>query len=337
MTRPLILIAILACCWLWVPRSAHAATTCSLVGTTPLNFGTVTGDGTVDATGSVTLNCTTTAVSLLAKARVRMCINIGTGDSGGGQINPRRMTNPAGDPMQFQIFQDPARTEIWGHRDDPTAPTPRMVDVEYDVPLIVGASRDRTFVLYGRVPAQAGLAAGAHANLFAGTHARVDYRYAETILGSPPYPASCIGGGNGGGSFSFPFSASASVPHHCSINAATDLDFGSVPGLIENPHDQTSSVTVTCTGRTAWRMSMDDGLHAAGGQRRMRRDGGTDHVRYELYGNPGRTQRWGADSTGLTGTGTGSSQTLTVYGRVPGGQAVPAGRYSDTITVTVTY
>lgn len=337
MTRPLILVAALAFCWLWAPGAAHAATTCSLVSTTPLSFGPVTGDSTVDVTGSVTLNCTTAALSLFAKAKVRMCISIGAGDSGDGQINPRRMTNSAGDPMQFQIFLDAARTQVWGQLGNPAAPTPWMVDVEYDVPLIFGASRNRTFVLYGRVPAQVGLAAGMHDNFFAGAHARVDYRYAEQIVGDPPYPSSCTTGSNRGGNFSFPFQVTATVPNHCSISTATDLDFGTVPGLIDSHRDQTSTVTVSCTGRTPWRMSMDDGRHAAGGQRRMRQEEGPNHVRYELYRDPARTQRWGDGASRLQGTGTGSTQTLTVYGRVQGGQAVPAGSYSDTITVTVTY
>jgi spore coat protein U-like protein len=40
----------------------------------------------------------------------------------------------------------------------------------------------------------------------------------------------------------------------------------------------------------------------------------------------------------LSSSGTGNAQNVTVYGRVPSGQAtVPPGAYADTVTVTVTY
>jgi len=39
----------------------------------------------------------------------------------------------------------------------------------------------------------------------------------------------------------------------------------------------------------------------------------------------------------VAGTGTGNSQSLTVYGNVPAQATPPAATYNDTITVTVTY
>ncbi|WP_409528142.1 spore coat protein U domain-containing protein [Rhizobium sp.] len=39
----------------------------------------------------------------------------------------------------------------------------------------------------------------------------------------------------------------------------------------------------------------------------------------------------------VTGTGTGSPQTLTVYGRVPAQNTPAPGTYSDTVVVTVSY
>jgi spore coat protein U-like protein len=62
-------------------------------------------------------------------------------------------------------------------------------------------------------------------------------------------------------------------------------------------------------------------------------------VGYALYSNAGRTTNWGntVGTDTVSGTGNGTGQALTVYGRVPP-QSTPApGAYSDTITVTVTY
>src|SRR5690606_15341415 len=124
--------------------------------------------------------------------------------------------------------------------------------------------------LYGRVPAQSGLAAGNYTNPFPGGHTRLDYRFSEPLLLFPmPLPASCTSCGLGGGSISFGFIARATVPDRCTIDAATDLDFGSVPGLIDAPVDEDATITLTCTRRTAWDVGLDNGQHAAGDTRRM--------------------------------------------------------------------
>jgi spore coat protein U-like protein len=39
----------------------------------------------------------------------------------------------------------------------------------------------------------------------------------------------------------------------------------------------------------------------------------------------------------VAGTGTGATQTLTVYGSIPAGQVVTPGTYRDTVNVIVTY
>jgi len=61
---------------------------------------------------------------------------------------------------------------------------------------------------------------------------------------------------------------------------------------------------------------------------------------YNLYLDSTRLTIWG-DGTGGTGTfsgmGTGSDVGTTVYGRIPAGQNVAVGTYSDLITVTVTF
>jgi spore coat protein U-like protein len=69
---------------------------------------------------------------------------------------------------------------------------------------------------------------------------------------------------------------------------------------------------------------------------------GSDFLDYNLFRDNGRTSIWG------DGTGGSSSQfilfliantprILTVYGRIPPGQDVSVGQYSDVLTVTVTF
>lgn len=319
-------------------HEASAQTVCRPQAS-PLAFGNVDPAGSADATGNVTVSCETGGVQLLTIVSVRACLSIGGGSAGGSGIAPyRQMRTPAGDALQFQIYQDPARTRIWGSESIPGS-EPVRVDHRYQIVLGSGATSTFQASMFGRVPPQSGLAAGAYQNAFDGVHTALDYRYNQNLL-IPIWPSSCTSGGQGGGRFiRFPFTASATVPGRCTIDAATDLDFGNVPGLIDSSHDQASTITMTCTSRTAWNVALDDGQNASGSVRRMRMDGGDRHVAYELYRDPARTLRWGttpgADT--LEGTGTGDPQQVTVHGRVPAGQSVPAGTYRDTITVTVTY
>src|SRR5690606_24523107 len=235
-------------CW---PTHAKALTTCT-ADSTALAFGTVDGSTARDTTGTIVVTCTTTAVSLLSRVRVRMCLNIGTGSTGAGQTNPRRMTSVFGDPLQFQIYRDPARSQVWGSRQLPGIPTPVMVDLEYQVLVLGGGASTPPVTMHARIPVQDGLASGGYASSFAGADAHLEYRYAEQLLGTPQYPATCVSGGSGGNTTSFPFDVSATVPPACRAYTTTDLDFGAVPGLIDANRDGTSTIAMTCTGRTAW-------------------------------------------------------------------------------------
>lgn len=333
--RSLIAIVLLLASLCWPAQRAHATTTCS-ASATSLSFGTVTGAANVDNTAIVTVTCNTTRFGA-ATVRVNMCLNIGAGVNGNNQTNPRRMTNSFGDPLQFQIYRDPARSQIWGDSSIPATPTPQQFNLQYGVPSISG-SGNVTFTMYGRVPAQVGVAAGSYSNPFTGSYTRLNYRYNENLLGGS-FPDSCTSGGEGGGSTTFPFTASATVPNNCIIASADNLGFGSVAGTIAANRDQTSALTFTCTGRTAWNVGLNNGQNASGNSRRMRLGTSNNYVTYELYRDAAHTQRWGT-TIGIdtaTGTGSGGAQSLTVYGRVPATQAVPAGLYRDVITVTVTY
>lgn len=336
--RPIPLLAVLLLLASWLPMTAMADTTCTATST-PLAFGATSGGSDAVTSGSVTVNCSSLGLNVLAVAKIRMCLHIGAGSAGSGTL-PRRMQNAQGDRLDFQIYRDAARTQIWGSSNTPATPTPVQRDLQYSIPFIGASGSTGPISMYGRLPAQPGLAAGDYTSAFTGADARVDYRYAEgsAVLFPPGFPSSCTSGGNGGGSINFGFTAGATVPGHCTIAAADNLDFGTVPGLIDINHDQTSSITMTCTGRTAWSMALDNGQNATGNVRRMRLDAGGTYVDYELYRNAARSQRWGSNAgETLLGTGTGTTQTLTVHGRVPAGQAIPAGAYRDVVTVTVTY
>ncbi len=84
---------------------------------------------------------------------------------------------------------------------------------------------------------------------------------------------------------------------------------------------------------------MGSGTGASFANRRMA--AGANLLNYNIYTTTARTTVWGdgtSSTSAITGTGSGTAQSVTVYGRVTSGQtSVPAGSYSDTVAVTVTY
>lgn len=134
-------------------------------------------------------------------------------------------------------------------------------------------------------------------------------------------------------------SVSATVTANCTVST-TPVAFGSIDTLGGN-HDATGSVTVNCTNGASWSAAASPGSGAGATMATRRMTSGASTLSYGLYTDAGRTLIWGDGSTGtaaVAGTGTGSAQSFTVYGRVPFGQTtVRAGSYSDTVSVTITY
>ncbi|HEY6095637.1 MAG TPA: spore coat U domain-containing protein [Gallionellaceae bacterium] len=129
------------------------------------------------------------------------------------------------------------------------------------------------------------------------------------------------------------FHVTATVDPVCTVSSGGDLEFGMYAG---SRLDATTTVKVTCTLGEPYTVALNNGLHFDGTHRRMEKIAASDHLQYDLYSDAGRTTAWNTTST-VPGTGTGLVQSLDVYGRIPGGQILPLGDYSDTITVTVNY
>jgi spore coat protein U-like protein len=137
------------------------------------------------------------------------------------------------------------------------------------------------------------------------------------------------------------FSVGATIADSCSVSA-TALAFGTIDPLdnVTNNTDATTTIEVTCANGTTYDVGLDAGLATGATVTARAMTSGSDTLNYALYSDAGRSTNWG-DTVGtdtVSDTGTGSAQTITVYGRVPSGQeTTPTGTYADTITVTVTY
>lgn len=133
---------------------------------------------------------------------------------------------------------------------------------------------------------------------------------------------------------------SATVSANCTVST-TAVAFGTVNTLAGTNVDAEGGISVTCTNGTSWSASAGTGTGTGATLASRKMKSGTNLLNYTLYTNDSRTSIWGDGTSGsaqVTNTGTGSAQSVAIYGRVFSGQtSVPAGSYSDTVAVTITY
>jgi len=135
------------------------------------------------------------------------------------------------------------------------------------------------------------------------------------------------------------FQARVTIAATCVIGGATTLDFGS-PGLLAANVDQTSTIQVTCSNTTPYNIGLDKGVNGASVTSRLMKGGPSNEtILYSLFSDSSRITNWGNTvlTDAVSSAGIGSSQSFTVYGRIPPQTTPTPGTYTDTITVTVTY
>ena len=99
--------------------------------------------------------------------------------------------------------------------------------------------------------------------------------------------------------------------------------------------ESTGNVEVTCVLTTAYTIALSPGN---GSYMPRVMNSGVHALSYNLYTDATRTTIWG-DGTGGTSVVSGNaiSANHTIYGRVPAGQNVNVGAYSDSLVVTITF
>ncbi|MDB5580994.1 MAG: spore Coat Protein domain protein [Bradyrhizobium sp.] len=120
----------------------------------------------------------------------------------------------------------------------------------------------------------------------------------------------------------------------CSISPQGP-SFGSYDTLSPSAVESVGNISVACDATTSFTIALDTGIGSFA-QRTMA--GNAVPLRYNLYVDATRLIVWG-DGSGSTGTvsSTATGGNFAVYGRIPAGQNVTAGSYSDTIVVTISY
>jgi spore coat protein U-like protein len=130
------------------------------------------------------------------------------------------------------------------------------------------------------------------------------------------------------------FAAAPAQAANCTL-AVQSVVFGSYDTLSNQNLDSAGSISVSCDSTDSFTVALSPG-HGTMLARQMQ--SGADSMTYNLYTDSLRSIVWG-DGTGGTSlaSGSGTGATFAVYGRVPPSQKIPAGVYTDSITVTLNF
>jgi len=117
------------------------------------------------------------------------------------------------------------------------------------------------------------------------------------------------------------------------------MSFGAYDPLSATPADTTTTVSISCNPKKPQIVTIQISGGNSGTPAMRNLLNGSSVLVYNLFSNPGRSQ--------VIGDGTGGSTTLTrsvdrtspwnvtLYGRIPALQVIPAGLYSDSLVATI--
>ena len=128
--------------------------------------------------------------------------------------------------------------------------------------------------------------------------------------------------------------STAAVAVNCTLNVQSVV-FGSYDALSSQNVDSVGGVMVTCDAFASYSVTLSPGRGTFGARELQ---SASDVLYYNLYTDALRAFIWGDGAVGtvlVNGSGTTSSQVI--YGRIPARQNVPAGVYTDVLTVTLLF
>lgn len=319
--RPLLFALVLAL-GIFHPRAAHALSCSATISN--VDFGQpqlLTGEAS-DALATLTVTCT----SIPALSTVKMCPSIGAG-SGGSNGAARLMAGPGGATLSYQLFQDSSRTVGWGSSDDTALGSVPVISLSGGLTGTATVTRTIYARLFG---SQSTAPPGNYSSAFTGTAAAFSY-------GIYYLAASGSCSGYVGTAIVRPqFSVLASPAATCTL-ATNSLAFPSA-GVLSTALRAQADIAVTCTRPTAYVVSLDNGQAGTAPTARKMTSASGATVTYALYSDSARNHAWGNTATQtVSGTGTGTTQALTIYGLVPAQASPQPGNYSDRVVVTLTY
>lgn len=292
------------------PSEAKANVVC-LVDSAQMNFGS-----SPNGVGTVAYTCTNYANNTIA---FTLCVKRGKSSSG-TNANPAIQSN--GNLLNYHAYKDVGLSQVWNRND----PLLKSVSVPGN-----GQSIRGTFTFYGKIVAGQTVPPGNYSGAFN-----------QNRLGSIKNNGRCGINNNAkkvrGNSFYMP--VTATVSNDCTIDAQNDLDLGTVVASA-NAVSSYTKIAVECPSGTAYTIGLRPSNGNSAGLGTMSGTGGnTDLLPYSLHSMStagpiwGNTASLGNVGNGVSGTGTGNSESYGVYVTVPNTQYTPD-NYSDTVQVTV--
>lgn len=126
----------------------------------------------------------------------------------------------------------------------------------------------------------------------------------------------------------------ATVQNGCSIDNSS-LSFGTYTAGQTSNLDGQGTIRVRNCLNSQVTITLDGGSSGDVNNRQLA--SGANRLNYQLYKDPGRTQIWGNGQNAASMQILQDPANIPVYGRIAAGQSVPAGTYSDTVTITLNF
>lgn len=146
--------------------------------------------------------------------------------------------------------------------------------------------------------------------------------------------------------------ASLTLTSSCQVNGAAavggmsfgNLDFGTDNSLFTEANGQVlggggGALSILCSAGTTPTLTVAAGAHdgqSPGGGRALY-DGVANYVPYNLYTDAGHSNLLAIGGVITLAPSTGVAQAVNIYGRATGKAGLPAGTYTDTVNVTLTF
>ena len=293
---------------------AHAQ---SCNATVNLNFGSINllQGGAIDQNGTASISCS----GFAANQTIRVCAGITDG--------PAMDRLPESGSINYRLYSDSGRNLVWGTTSGtPNFPAGEVRQVD------AAGSLNFSLNVYGRIFAGQNLTpTTALSNVYQSIPV-VAVGAADSTINPD---CATVGNQGGGGGTAL---IRATYEAVCSITA-NPMAFGSVASTLQNV-DRSTTIAATCSAATLFTLALDGGQAGSATSpttREMRHNGNV--LWYGLYSDNAYTTAWGA-LQGLdvvSGTGTGSTVAIPVYGRIQPQTTPPAGLYTDNVIVTISY
>lgn len=123
----------------------------------------------------------------------------------------------------------------------------------------------------------------------------------------------------------------------CTISASS-MVFGLYNPLGSSSLETVGDIEVICTEFTSYTLSLSSGQN--GFTPRKLQSATSASLEYNLFTDATYQIIWGDNTQGtsrVSGSADATGNQHNIYGRIPGGQNVPAGHYADDIIITIEY